>query len=90
MTADKLNTAESNEFYEYESYLWDSALIKGTSYFPKEFCLVIEFSNGAVYLYHKFSRDLYDEFVAAESKGKFFLTNIKKNFTTEDQIERLV
>lgn len=40
--------------------------------------MMIKFKDSPVYVYPTASRDLFKQFVAAESKGRFFLANIKK------------
>ena len=51
--------------------------------------LIIEFNNGQRYLYKNFSKELYDSFMSAESKGKFFLSEIRKQFKDSENTEKL-
>jgi hypothetical protein len=67
---------------------WESALVAKTEFAPANNELVIEFNNGKKYLYKNFTREDYDLFVAAESKGKHFLTHIRNKYKdTEDVIK---
>ena len=40
--------------------------------------MMIKFKDSPVYVYPTATRSLFKEFVDAESKGRFFLANIKK------------
>ena len=40
--------------------------------------MMIKFKDSPVYVYPTASRSLFKEFIASESKGRFFLANIKK------------
>jgi KTSC domain-containing protein len=42
--------------------------------------LEIEFLNGSVYQYFDVQQNIYDEMMAAESKGKYLAQNIKGRF----------
>lgn len=56
---------------------WTSALIKTTTYDTQTNKLTVEFNNGKLYEYEDFSNESYQEFLAAESKGKHFLSKIR-------------
>lgn len=56
----------------------DSSVIKSIGY--NKNVLVVEFHNGSLYRYNDFPKDLYDMFMAAESKGRFFVKNIRPKF----------
>lgn len=56
---------------------WISALIKTTTYDTQSNKLTVEFNNGKLYDYEDFSNESYQEFLAAESKGKHFLSKIR-------------
>jgi hypothetical protein len=60
-----------------ETKEWTSALVKSTTYNPMSNTLTVEFNNGKVYEYKEFAKETYQEFLDAESKGKFFLTKIR-------------
>jgi len=57
-----------------------SSNIKSIGYDPQSQILEIEFSDGGVYDYHGVLPATYQDFLKSESYGKFFHTNIKKNF----------
>lgn len=57
-----------------------SDLISGDNYDPESNTLAIRFrSNGAVYHYNGCSPDMWEAYSKAESKGRYFHANIKKN-----------
>lgn len=64
----------------------ESSQVKAVGYDPAASELFIEFTRGAVYVYRGVPRDVYDRFLAAESKGRFFSQEIKGKFehTKED------
>ncbi len=66
---------------------WNSSLIKKTEYSPVENKLIIQFSNDKRYEYENFSKEEYDDFFTSESKGKYFLTKIKKDYA--DKFKKL-
>jgi hypothetical protein len=72
-----------------EIHEWESALIRCTEYQYHKEELIIEFNNGQRYLYKNFSKELYDSFMSAESKGKFFLSEIRKQFKDSENTEKL-
>jgi len=43
--------------------------------------LEVEFAKGSVYRYKGVSRDIYEGFMASGSKGKYFYSVIKTQFT---------
>ncbi len=59
----------------------DSAMIVSIGYDPDACILEIEFKGGVVWDYPDFPEYLWYEFQNAESKGKFFHANIKKQYT---------
>ena len=59
----------------------DSQMITSIGYDANISILEIEFkSGGAVWQYSDFPECLWNEFQSAESKGKFFRQNIRKQF----------
>jgi len=60
-----------------------SSNIHSLEYIPEEKELTIEFNSGGVYVYRKVPKDVYDSFLEADSKGKFFFKHIKKNYDFE-------
>lgn len=63
----------------------DSSMIRCISYEASNATLEIEFKSGPVWQYFDFPESLWCEFKGAESKGKYFLREIKNKYT-ESQI----
>lgn len=61
----------------YYEAVFESSNILQTTYFPASNLLYISFQRGGVYSYGNVSEDLYEDFKAAESHGKFFQSTIK-------------
>lgn len=57
-----------------------SSQIRSVGYNPELKVLDVEFGNGYVYQYSGVSQELFDQLMAAESIGKFFLQNIRPIF----------
>lgn len=55
-----------------------SSNIKRTEYDTETKKLVVEFNNGLKYEYDEVPHQAYTKFRAAESQGKFFVTEISK------------
>jgi KTSC domain len=60
-----------------------SSLINKIGYDPFTQILTVEFKRGEKFLYRGVSQEVYDDFMAAESIGKYFLTMIKGVFDWE-------
>lgn len=45
--------------------------------------LYVQFIHGAVYAYYGVAKEMYEEFLKAESKGKFFHANIGTKYEFE-------
>ncbi len=76
-----LNKKESNKEAPKEHLIeahFDSSNIRKTIYFPYKQLLFIYFHN-LVYSYRGVTMELYLKFENAESQGKYFITEIKKN-----------
>jgi len=56
-----------------------SSSIASVGYDASKLILEIEFRNGRVYQYFNVHEFLYQEFMSAESKGRFFNSNIKNS-----------
>jgi len=71
----------------YIEAVFNSDNVLKTTYFPQAQRLYIAFSRGHTYSYGNFSKELYGEFEAAESQGKFFHKNInnKSKFPTRKE-----
>jgi hypothetical protein len=57
-----------------------STAIAKVGYSKQRHILEIEFVNGAVYRYFDVPRSVYHELVSAESKARFYDSNIKKHY----------
>lgn len=57
-----------------------SSNIRRTEYDTETKNLVVEFNNGAVYLYEEIPHKIYTQFRLSESQGKFFSSDIAKKF----------
>ena len=60
----------------------DSSMITSIGYDALSCTLEVEFKNGTVWQYHEFPEYMWYEFESAESKGKYFNANIKKQYTS--------
>ena len=54
---------------------------KSTEYDTESKDLVVEFNNGAKYKYNNVPHQVYTKFRLAESQGKFFTTDIAKQYS---------
>lgn len=62
--------------------LVDSTLLHSIGYDPQTKRLFVNFLKGGLHRYENVSYEVYDNFMAAESAGKFFLTKIKNRYPT--------
>lgn len=58
----------------------NSSNLKKTEYDTETKKLLVEFKNGIKYEYDEVPHQLYTQFRAAESQGKFFMSKISKVF----------
>jgi hypothetical protein len=58
-----------------------SSNIKSTEYDTESKDLVVEFNNGAKYKYNNVPHQVYTKFRLSESQGKFFTTDIAKQYS---------
>ena len=58
-----------------------SSNIKSSEYDTESKELVVEFNNGAKYKYDNVPHQVYTKFRLAESQGKFFTTDISKQYS---------
>jgi hypothetical protein len=58
----------------------DSKMIRSIGHDADNSILEIEFNNGAVWQYFDFPESIWYEFDASDSKGKFFLREIKNQY----------
>ena len=66
----------------------DSKLLTAAAYATENHVLYLRFRSGDVYRYFDFPPELYRHFLDAESKGKFFLSEIRNQFRY-DRLARL-
>jgi hypothetical protein len=59
--------------------IFESSNILMTTYFPEKNKLYIHFNRGGTYSYTNVTENIYNAFEMADSQGKYFLTEIKKN-----------
>lgn len=55
----------------------NSSSIDGLSYDVVSKELTVRFTNGTMYRHTNVQKSLYDEFLKSESKGRFYISNIK-------------
>jgi len=65
-----------------ETHKWESSMIRLTSYNYEAEALLVEFVNGNEYSYEDVKPAEYEEFIKAESQGKYFLANIRNKKIT--------
>jgi hypothetical protein len=61
-------------------HLVDSTLLHSIGY--EDGKLYVNFLKGGLYSYDDVPREVFDDFMAAPSAGKFFLTKIKNQYPT--------
>ena len=61
----------------------ESKLLAGAAYVPPRRMLYHRFHSGDVYRYFTFPAEQYQEFLAAESQGRYFLSHIRNCFPYE-------
>jgi len=58
----------------------DSSNLASVGYDSAKKILEIEFNHGGVYQYFDVPQDAYDELMAADSHGRYFVHNIKDDY----------
>jgi hypothetical protein len=61
----------------------ESSAVTAVSYVPDEHLLYLKFHSGEIYRYFDFPQEQFDEFLTANSKGKYFVYNIRDRFRYE-------
>ena len=61
----------------------ESKLLASSAYDAGKQNLYLRFQSGEVYRYFEFSRDQYQDFLGAESRGRYFLSHIRSQFRYE-------
>jgi hypothetical protein len=62
---------------------FESKLLASSAYDDRKHILYLHFRSGEVYRYFEFPEDQYRELLDAESRGRYFLSNIRNRFTYE-------
>jgi hypothetical protein len=60
--------------------LLDSKMLAAVAYEPEPRTLHLRFRSGEIYSYFEVPEDLYQEFLQAESRGRYFLSHIRGRF----------
>ena len=63
--------------------LLESKLLTSSAYDPENRILYLRFQSGDVYRYFDFPHEQYRQFLDAESRGRYFLANIRNQFRYE-------
>lgn len=58
----------------------ESSVIAEVNYLESQQDLMVEFNNGATYVYHEVSQEVVDSFLSADSVGRYYTENIKDKF----------
>jgi hypothetical protein len=58
----------------------ESKLLAASAYIAPRRILYLRFHSGEVYRYFTFPAEQYHDFLAAESKGRYFLSHIRNRF----------
>ena len=58
----------------------ESKMLLSIAYDANKHILYLRFRSGDVYRYFDFPDEAYQQFLSAESKGQFFLSNIRNRF----------
>ena len=61
----------------------ESKMFLSVAYDANKRILYLRFRGGDVYRYFQFSKNDYQQFLSAESKGRYFLSNIRNCFPYE-------
>jgi hypothetical protein len=62
---------------------FESKLLAAAAYVPARHMLYLRFQSGESYRYFTFSAEQYQQFLAAESQGRYFLEHIRNQFPYE-------
>lgn len=65
----------------------ESSNIKSVLYDGEKQELLVQFKSGKIWSYAEVPQQVYDDFMAAGSKGKFFFANIKSKFESTEVVE---
>ena len=62
---------------------FESKLLASSAYGAGKHILYLRFRSGEVYRYFEYSEEQYQEFLDAESRGRYFLRHIRNQFRYE-------
>jgi KTSC domain len=62
---------------------FESKLLSSSAYEAGKHTLYLRFRSGEVYRYFEFSQEQYQDFIDAESRGRYFLSHIRNQFRYE-------
>ena len=60
----------------------ESSWIKAVNYFAEEQALEVALRDGRTYVYFGVSKEIFDEMMSAESKGKFYNKLVKGSYNS--------
>jgi hypothetical protein len=61
----------------------ESKMLASSAYEAKRHTLYLRFRSGDVYRYFEFPQQQYQDFLNAESRGRYFLNHIRNHFRYE-------
>ncbi len=61
-----------------------SSVFTSAAYDPDRRQLYLRFHSGKVYRYFEFPSEEYEEFLAADSKGRYFASHVRGQFRDEE------
>lgn len=62
---------------------FESKLLASSAYAAETHTLYLRFRSGEVYRYFEFPKEQYQDFLEAESRGRYFLGHIRNHFPYE-------
>jgi KTSC domain len=83
---DKLSSEACENGFEDNSMDWasvDSSVFEAAAYVHSDRLLYLKFRSGDIYRYFDFPPAQYDEFLAADSKGRYFADSIRDRYRYE-------
>ena len=61
----------------------ESSVFTSAAYRPEARQLYLRFRDGNIYRYFEYTAEMYESFLAAESKGRYFSSHIRDRFRYE-------
>jgi KTSC domain len=84
--ASQLSNGACENGFEGSSMDWvtvDSSVFDAAAYLNSQRLLYLKFRDGDIYRYFGFPPAQYDEFLAADSKGRYFAESIRNKYSYE-------